>query len=212
MTITRRDVRLSAPSGDSGPDASVDYDCHVVEPSGMQPATAIVLASAVYGVDDDVRAIADELADAGCLVAAPDLFGDTEIPGPLAAGDPRAAERSRPRLERIAAGEAVISAARAWLSQSARWNGRSAVLGFCYGGPYAVIGPARLGFDAGIGFHSTRMDAYLDTMSGVDAPVCLLWGDEDQAAPPSSSGPISTWPNAARISRSGSSPGSATAT
>ena len=62
-------------------------------------------------------------------------------------------------------------------------NGRAASMGFCYGGPFAILGPARLGFDAGIGCHSTQMKDFIGALEGVAKPVCLLWGDQDHAAP-----------------------------
>ena len=35
------------------------------------------------------------------------------------------------------------------------------VMGFCYGGPYAILGPKRLGYAAGILCHGTRMLDYI---------------------------------------------------
>ena len=57
-------------------------------------------------------------------------------------------------------------------------------MGFCYGGPYAIIGPKRLGYAAGISCHGTRMQDYIGELEGVTAPVCIIWGDEDNQAPP----------------------------
>ncbi len=62
-------------------------------------------------------------------------------------------------------------------------NGRVAVMGFCYGGPYAVLGPKRLGYDAGISCHGTRMLDFIGELDGVTAPVCIIWGNQDHAAP-----------------------------
>jgi carboxymethylenebutenolidase len=56
-------------------------------------------------------------------------------------------------------------------------------VGFCYGGPYAIIGPKRLGFDAGVSCHGTRMIDYLAELGGITKPLCILWGDQDHAAP-----------------------------
>ena len=39
-----------------------EFDCYVVMPEGTQTVPAIVLASAIYGVDSDLRAIAEEFA------------------------------------------------------------------------------------------------------------------------------------------------------
>jgi carboxymethylenebutenolidase len=57
-------------------------------------------------------------------------------------------------------------------------------MGFCYGGPYAIIGPKRLGYAAGISCHGTRMQDYIGELNGVTAPICIIWGDEDNQAPP----------------------------
>src|SRR5262249_40842187 len=121
------------------------FDCYLATPAADAPTSAVVLASAIHGVDADVRAIADEFAARSFIAAAPDLFWRT-IPGPLPREDKRAAERSQPRLERIKAGEADLADTLAHLRTLPVFNGRAAAMGFCYGGPYAILGPKRLGF------------------------------------------------------------------
>lgn len=159
------------------------FDCYLALPAADGPVPAIVLASAVHGVDKDLRAIADEFADHGYIAAAPDLFWRT-IPGPLPRSDSRASERSQPRLERIKAGEADLADTLAELRKLKNFNGRAAVIGFCYGGPYAIIGPKRLGYAAGISCHGTNLISYIGELDGVTAPICIIWGDQDHAAPP----------------------------
>ena len=170
-----RDVKVR--SRDGG-----EFDCALAVPAGGGKVPAIVLASAVHGVDADIRAIAKEIAAQGFLAAAPDLFWRS-VPGPLARDDARAKERSQPRLERIKAGEADLADTLAMLRGESRFNGRAAVIGFCYGGPYAILGPKRLGYAAGISCHGTQMLDYIGELEGVTAPVCILWGDQDFAAP-----------------------------
>jgi carboxymethylenebutenolidase len=159
-----------------------DFDCYLALPGGSDKVPAIVLASAVHGVDRDIRDIADEFAARGFIAAAPDLFWRS-IPGPLARDDERAAQRSQPRLAKIKAGEADMGDTLAEVRKLARFNGRAAVMGFCYGGPYAIIGPQRLGYDAGISCHGTQMLDFVHELDGVSAPVCIVWGDQDFAAP-----------------------------
>src|SRR5262249_7514791 len=154
------------------------FDCYLGMPPGDAKVPAIVLASAVHGVDQDVRDIADEFASHGYIAAAPDLFWRS-LPGPLGRDDPRAAERSQPRLEKIRAGEADMADTLAEVRKLDRHNGRSAVIGFCYGGPYAILGPKRLGYDAGISCHGTQLGDFTGEIEGVAAPVCLIWGDQD---------------------------------
>lgn len=172
-----KDIRISSSRGG-------EFDCYLVAPAGGTKVPAIVLASAIHGVDADVRGIADAFAKEGYLAAAPDLFWRTETPGPIARDDPRAAPRGQPRLERIRAGEADMADTLAEVRRHPLSNGRAASMGFCYGGPFAILGPARLGYDAGIGCHSTQMKDYIGELEAVTKPVCLLWGDQDNMAPP----------------------------
>jgi carboxymethylenebutenolidase len=159
-----------------------EFDCYLATPAGDGKVPAIVLASAVHGVDKDICALADEFASHGYIAAAPDLFWRS-VPGPLAHEDKRAAERSQPRLEKIKAGEADMVDTLAYVRMLPQFNGRAATMGFCYGGPYAILGPKRLGYDAGISCHGTRMLDFIGEFDGVTQPVCIIWGDQDHAAP-----------------------------
>jgi carboxymethylenebutenolidase len=159
-----------------------EFACYVAAPRTDAPVPAVVLASAVHGVDADLRAIADDFAAHGFIAAAPDLFWRS-IPGPLARDDERTAQRSRPRLEKIKAGEADMADTLAYLGTLSHFNGRALAMGFCYGGPYAILGPKRLGYAAGIACHGSQMLDYLGELDGVAEPICILWGDQDHQAP-----------------------------
>ena len=159
-----------------------EFDCYLVVPNTDAPVPAMVLASAIHGVDADIRAIADEFAADGYIVAAPDLFWRT-VPGPLPRSDERSRERAQPRLERIKIGERDLADTLAHLRTLPQFNGQAAVMGFCYGGPYAIIAPKRLGYAAGVSCHGTQLLDYIGELEGVRARVCLIWGDKDHAAP-----------------------------
>ena len=170
-----RTVRILSRDGGS-------FDCYVVMPVGELPTSAIVLASAVHGVDADIRLLADEFGAQGFIAVAPDLFWRS-IPGPLPHDDRRAAERSQPRLQCISAGESDMADTLAYLRTLPAFNGQALAMGFCYGGPYAIVGPKRLGYAAGISCHGSQMLDFARDLEGVDKPVCLIWGDRDYLAP-----------------------------
>ena len=171
-----RDIKIASRNGG-------EFDCYLALPDGNSKVPAIVLASAVHGVDADIRAIADEFAAKGYIAAAPDLFWRS-VPGPLGRDDERTRTRSQPRLEKIKAGEADMADILAEVRKLPQSNGRAAAMGFCYGGPYAIIGPKRLGYEGGISCHGTQLIDYMNELEGVTAPVCIVWGDQDHAAPP----------------------------
>jgi carboxymethylenebutenolidase len=175
--MERKDIRIKSSDGNG------EFDCYVVAPAGSGKVPAMVLASAIHGVTSELKAIADEFAAAGYLAAAPDLFWRT-VPGPLSRDDPRTTPRGQPRLEVIAKGEADMRDTLAMIHAHLRSNGKAAAIGFCFGGPYAAIGPARLGYDAGVSCHGTQMLDYIDVATSVSGkPVCIIWGDADHAAP-----------------------------
>ena len=80
------------------------FDCYIAAPQGQRKVPAIVLASAIHGVDEDLKGIAGEFVTKGYIAAAPDLFSRS-VPGPLPHDDPRSRPRGQPRLEKIKAGE-----------------------------------------------------------------------------------------------------------
>jgi carboxymethylenebutenolidase len=173
--MSGKDVKIHSSGGG-------EFDCYLAVSKTDTAVPAMVLASAVHGVDADIRAIADEFAADGYIVAAPDLFWRS-VPGPLPRGDDRTKTRAQPRLERIKAGETDLADTLAFLRTLPQFNGRAAVMGFCYGGPYAIIAPKRLGYAAGISCHGSQMLDYIKDIEGVDKPVCIIWGDQDHAAP-----------------------------
>ena len=91
--------------------------------------------------------------------------------------------RSQPRLEKIKAGEADMIDTLAEVRKQPQFNGHAVAMGFCYGGPYAILGPKRLGYDAGISCHGTQLRDFLKDLDGVTKPVCIIWGDKDHQAP-----------------------------
>jgi carboxymethylenebutenolidase len=173
--MLRKEIKVRSSGGG-------EFDCYLVTPDAGGKVPAIVLASAVHGVDEDIRGIADELAAAGYIAAAPDLFWRS-VPGPLSRDDDRTKQRSQPRLEKIRTGEADMADTLAELRRQPQFNGRAAAMGFCYGGPYAILGPKRLGYAAGISCHGTQLMDFLKELDGVTQPVCIIWGDQDHAAP-----------------------------
>jgi carboxymethylenebutenolidase len=99
-------------------------------------------------------------------------------------GQRRARERALDRDRMIEAGVADLADTAAALRRRPDCNGRIAVAGLCYGGPYAILGQTRAGCDAGLSFHGTKVDGYLADVAKAKGPLVLWWGDQDHAAPP----------------------------
>ncbi len=176
--MSGQDIRIAA--GEGG-----EFDCYLSMPASG-PAPAVIIMSSVFGVDGDVRTNCDDLAAQGFIAAGPDLFwrGDAGPMDRSEDGQRRARERAADREPMIKAGIKDLADVIADLKSRPECNGKIAVVGLCYGGPFAIIGPALFGCDAGISFHGTQVQNYLDGVKNIRVPVSLHWGDQDHAAPP----------------------------
>lgn len=105
---------------------------YVARPPGDGPWPAVVVLSEVWGLNDDIRRIADRFADNGYLAVAPDL---------VEGGKLRCMAQAMMQLSRgegalvTLAGEAVD-----WVSARPDCaDARVGVAGFCMGGGYAFL-------------------------------------------------------------------------
>ena len=159
------------------------FDSYVAAPAAGKGAGVVIL-STISGVDSDMTHYADTLAAEGFVVSAPDMFWRDADPGPLpwtAEGRKRAfARNDRYDLEQ---GMRDLSDVIADLKKHPRCNGKIAVMGFCFGSPFALLAAARYGTDAGISFHGSHVEKYLEEAGRARCPLSFHYGDQDEVAP-----------------------------
>jgi carboxymethylenebutenolidase len=107
----------------------------VVQPSGSGPAPVVVVIQEVFGLADWIRGVADQLASEGFIAVAPDLLAGRGPNG----GDSRAFTNQQETVQAtlaIPADEvmAKLKATREFGLKLPRSNGKSASVGFCFGG------------------------------------------------------------------------------
>ena len=103
---------------------------YVARPS-TPPAAGVLVLHEVWGLNDDIRRIADRFASIGYLAAAPDLVDGGRLPCMIRAlrelgrGEGPTVDRTRRLL--------------AWLRDHPECDGRVAVAGFCLGAGFALL-------------------------------------------------------------------------
>ena len=121
------------------PVASGTLPAHLAVPTTPGPWPGVVVLHEIFGLNDDIRAQADRLADRGYLALAPDLFGWASTPRCLVAS-----------FKAMAKGEGRViddvEAARTFLTSHDGCSGSVGVIGFCFGGGLAMLVAPR-GFD-----------------------------------------------------------------
>ena len=142
-------------------------------------APGILMITAIFGVDDEMKELADAWARDGFLVSVPDIFWRV-MPGPTAD-----MEKAFARYEAFDENQGMrdIEDLIGDLKSRPQCNGKVAVLGFCFGGLYAHLSAARLGADAAGAYHGTKIGSRIEEAAKVTCPVSFHFGDQDPVVP-----------------------------
>lgn len=149
-----------------------------------EEAPGILLFQEIFGINDNIRGLAERLADAGFLVLAPDMFW-----------------RIEPRFERkdesgLADGMAMvqqldfalagadITASLAHLRGMPGCSGRVGGVGFCLGGTlsYLLATSARVdgrGPDAVVSYYGSGIQGMLEQSRKIACPMMFHYGNRD---------------------------------
>lgn len=143
----------------------------------------VVMVSALFGVDQGIKEMCDELAQRGCVALAPNFFWRDQDPGVLTFAE---MERAVERVMRVDFTKAMGDLARgiAEVRGHPHCNGKIAVFGFCFGGPYAWRAACDgLGINAAVSFHGTFVSKVIAPGDQPKCPVSFHYGDNDDFAP-----------------------------
>jgi len=159
------------------PDVTIDVPvvgtlpAYLAEASTVDgPAPGVVVVHEAFGLNDDVRGIADEFAARGFHAIAPDLlsYGGmvrclVNVTRAMSAGE------GRPFVE--------IETARSWLADRDDCSGQIGIAGFCMGGGFALL-MANRGFAVSSVSYG-RLPKRLDTAVQGACPVVASYGALD---------------------------------
>jgi carboxymethylenebutenolidase len=120
-------VTITLPSGKSVAAALALPQMH----PQATPAPGIILVHEWWGLNDQIKAVAGELARLGYAALAIDLYGG------VVATTPQDARRAMQAVDQAQARE-TIAAWPAWLAGHAACNGRLASVGWCFGGGWSL--------------------------------------------------------------------------
>lgn len=148
------------------------------------PAPAIVIVPSIFGLNDESQRWLRFYSAEGFLTFVYDPFWRT-APGALEMDAPGGREKAHARRDAFVAEAGVtdLAAVIARVRAMPECNGKVAVVGYCFGGRYAVIAAARLDVDAVVSFHGIRVGDSLEEARRIRVPASLHFGDSDRSAP-----------------------------
>ena len=161
------------------PAGGVPIRTWIVYPERKDKAGVVIVIHEIFGLSDWIRAVADQLAREGFIAVAPDLVSGH---GPGGGGTESAASRDDvvKLVREITPEEATtrLNAVRGHAIKLPAANGKTATIGFCWGGArsfaYAAAQPA---LNAAVVYYGTSPEAA--ALATIKAPVLGLYGSDD---------------------------------
>jgi carboxymethylenebutenolidase len=169
-----------------------------VPQSGTGPG--IVLLQEIFGINANMRAVADYYAEEGYVVLAPDLFWRLEPGVELGFGDAdmQKAFALYQRFDLDRAAEDITASVKT-LRQLPQCQGKIGALGFCLGGLLAVLAASRSGVDCAVAYYGVGIEGRLDEAAAITVPLALHFGTTDNHVSPTALAAIrerlGVWPN-----------------
>ena len=163
------------------PDGAFDLTVWLPD-AGTGPG--LLLIQEIYGVSDYIRAVGEDLAGLGYVVAAPDLFWRLK-PRHQAAHDEAGLAESLELGGRFDMGQGVADSAAALrrLRSLPEVAGGLGVIGFCLGGSIAFFLAAQDEPDAVVSFYGSAVPGNLELLDQIEAPLQLHFGGSDSYIP-----------------------------
>lgn len=167
------------------------FDAYLsLPPSHSGPG--LVLLQEIFGVNQDMRAIADWYAQHGFVVVCPDLFWRQERGVQLTDQTEAEWQRAFALYQGLDVNNAVADAgaALAFLRQHPACTGKVGAVGFCLGGKLAYLLATRYAPACSVGYYGVGLEDLLAESANLQGHLMLHLAQQDQYCPPAAQAAI----------------------
>ena len=167
---------------------------YLAEPAVTAGAPAVVVIQEWWGLNDQIRGVAERVAAAGYFALVPDLYrGKSTI----------AAEEAHHLMSALNFGDAAAQDIRGAVKYLKARSGKVGVTGFCMGGALTVLSLVMAPeVDAGVAWYGLPPLDFVDA-SKIKAPMMGHWATQDGAFPSASVDPLEEKRRAAGVAYEG---------
>ncbi len=136
------------------------------------PAPAVLLIHEWWGLNDQMKSVAAELAKEGFLALAVDLYGGK------VASDPAAAQSYMQAVDAAAATDTLVAWVD-WLKKDQRSTGKVATIGWCFGGGWSLNASLAAPVDATVIYYGSVSQPAAE-LAKLKGPVLGHFAERDQ--------------------------------
>jgi carboxymethylenebutenolidase len=162
-------IELSAPDGHR-------FSAYRADPTGT-PRGGVVIVQEIFGLTHHIREVADQYAAQGYASFAPAMF-DRVRPGIVL--DYSEIQQGVETMMQLKPSQTLLDLGAT--VDAAVAAGKTAVVGFCWGGTIAYVAACRLPISAAVSYYGGRILQYGDHKPR--CPVMYHFGEQDQSIPP----------------------------
>jgi len=176
------------------------FDAYLALPAAL-PGPGIVLLQEIFGVNEDMRAIADWYAKRGFVVLCPDLFWRQERGVELTDQTEAEWQRAFALYRGLDEARAVedAGAALAFLRAHTACSGKVGAVGFCLGGKLSYLLATRYDPDCSVGYYGVGIENALAEAANLSSPIMLHVAQGDEYCPPKAQAQIHSALDANRL-------------
>jgi carboxymethylenebutenolidase len=159
------------------------FDAYLATPpAGKGPG--LVLFQEIFGVNEHIRAIAEQYALDGFVVLAPDIFWRSARRVDLGY---EGADRQRGielmgQMKAPDVGADIVASVNALRSRP-EVTGKVGAIGYCMGGRLAFLAAATAGVDAAVAYYGGGIHDQLDKAASIKCPVLFHYAERDDHIP-----------------------------
>jgi carboxymethylenebutenolidase len=176
--VTTEWISLAVPGG-------AVFDAYLARPpAGRGPG--LVLFQEIFGVNEHIRAVAEQYALDGFVVLAPDVFWRSQRRVELGyEGEQR--QRGRDLATALKAPELgldMVTTVAALRARPEVSGGKVGAIGYCMGGRLAFLSAASAGVDAAVCYYGGGIQDQLDKAASITCPMLFHYAEHDDHIPP----------------------------
>jgi carboxymethylenebutenolidase len=162
------------------------FDAYIARPAQDGPAPGVVVIQEIFGVNPNIKSVADWLAGEGYCALALDLFWRLEPNVSITDPNDEELEKAFGLMTAFDqdAGIGDIQTAINYLRADADLcTGKVGTLGFCLGGRMAYLSATSTDADASIGYYGVGIQDMLGAAENISTPLVLHIAGQDEFVP-----------------------------
>lgn len=161
------------------------FDAYVFYPETDHKVPAVLVIQEIFGVNANVRNVCENLAQAGYIAIAPDLFWRQERGVVL---DDRIDSDWKRAFELFSGfdvdkGIDDLKSTLAHIRKDPACNGKVGTVGYCLGGKLAYLMAARSDADCNISYYGVGIEELLDEAQNIKNPLLMHIAEKDKYVP-----------------------------